>query len=84
MGKVIVHGGGDRVVVRDTSESQSEPDETNAAIREEYRKLDKKKIHDEGNKKSESEKKKKLVLPILLAAGLLIAGICAALYLILN
>ena len=73
MGKVIVHGGGDRVVVRDTSESQSEPDETNAAIREEYRKRDQKKLD-----------QKKFVFLILLSTAVLIATIGATLYFTLN
>ena len=84
MGKVIVHGGGDKVVVRDTSESPPEHNETNAAIHEEYRKHDEKKFHDGKVERLESEKKKKIIFPILLAAVLLIVAIGTALYLILN
>ena len=59
-------------------------DETNAAIREEYRKHDEKKFHDGKVERLESEKKKKIIFPILLAAVLLIVAIGTALYLILN
>lgn len=84
MGKIIVHGEGDKVIVRDTSESPPEHDETNAAIRKEYRKHDEKNLHDGKVERLESEKKKKIIFPILLAAVLLIVAIGAALYIILN
>ena len=84
MGKVIWHGDEGTQVVRDTSEPPPQPDERNAAIREEYRKLDEKKLQDERKKELQSERREKLIFWILLGAAFLIAVSGAALYFMLS
>ena len=60
---VTRHGEGGSTIVRNASEPTPEPEERNAAIRKEYRKLDEKKL--------QAERKKKTYLRILTAISIM-------------